>query len=325
MTASSSPGTVTSAADFVSPAEEGGAVGVFAVCHARDTPALVGLVGLAGPAGPAGDGPGDGEGTGAGHVGIVPPADAPGPLRLLATGALVAVVRDLPAAFCSADALRQRLADRTELEHYARSHHAVVCAAAERAAAVPLPLATFYFGDERARAALAADERRFLAALARVEGRAEWGVKVYAARREPEPPGASAASGAERPAPVAGATAAAAAGGGGGRAYLDRVRGRQHDREQRQDAALRAADAVDRTFREVAVAARRLRPHGAEITGRRAQLLNAAYLVARDRDGRVAAAIARLRAELRDTAEIELSGPWPAYSFAEAGGPDADH
>ncbi|NSC23828.1 hypothetical protein FM076_22795, partial [Streptomyces albus subsp. chlorinus] len=79
------------------------------------------------------------------------PGHAPGtPLRLLPFGELTAVVQDVPAAAFTEDALRERLADRVELERCARAHHEVIAAAAAGAPTLPLPLATLYRGDARA-------------------------------------------------------------------------------------------------------------------------------------------------------------------------------
>ena len=103
-------------------------------------------------------------------------------------------------------------------------------------------------------------------------------------------------------------------GPGAGLAYLDRKRGIQARREQLQEAALRIADTVDAEFQNLAAAARRLRVHGPELAGeRRVQVLNATYLVARER----ADSLVPLTRTLRDTtgADIELSGPWVPYSF----------
>lgn len=225
-----------------------------------------------------------------------------GPVRALRTGRLTAVVQDVPASGFSEAALRERLADRRSLEECARAHHAVVSAAAALADTVPLPLATLYLDDERARSALLGDERRFLEALERIGGHLEWGVKVYAA-----PP--------HRPEQSDGPSAVSP-GHGAGRAYLDRVRSRARERDRRLDDALRTADRVDAAVRAVAVAARRLRTHGPELTGgHRSQVLNAAYLLPVGREERLRAALAPY---LRDPCvELELSGPWVPYSFTD--------
>lgn len=98
-------------------------------------------------------------------------------------GEQTAVVQDVPTTAFSEDALRRRLAKLEELEHCARAHHEVVTAASVYGAVVPLPLATLYRDDVRALAALSENTRRFGQALDRVEGHAEWAVKVHAVSR----------------------------------------------------------------------------------------------------------------------------------------------
>ncbi|MBO8196124.1 GvpL/GvpF family gas vesicle protein [Streptomyces oryzae] len=266
------------------------------------------------------------------------PGQAPGaPVRLLRFGSLEAVVQDVPAAEFGQEALRERLTDRTELERCARAHHAVIAAVAAGAPTVPLPLATLYLGDERVRAALREDERRFHAVLERIAGRVEWGVKVYARRETTGGPGRSATvapartpAGAPEGPSAAGAAHAATPGaarsvGRSGRAYLERVRGARQERERRQQAGLDAAEAVDRALRGVAVASRRLRTHDTALTGERGtQLLNAAYLVAEGREREVAEAVEEVRsAPACQGVEVEVTGPWVPYSFVDGGGLDA--
>ncbi|RNF84685.1 GvpL/GvpF family gas vesicle protein [Streptomyces botrytidirepellens] len=221
------------------------------------------------------------------------------PLRTLPAGPLTAIVQDVPAADHTEEALRRRLSDRAELERCARAHHEVITAVSSLTATVPLPLATLYRGDERVREALRSQQTAFLTALDRLAGRTEWGVKVYA----PTAPAAPAAD----PAPLT------------GRAYLAHVRNRHQGREQRQNAALQAAERVDTVVRGLAVAARRLRPHGAEVTGpHRTHILNAAYLLDTARTRELRAALASLRGD-EPAIEIELSGPWAPYSFTDTG------
>ncbi|WAP57935.1 GvpL/GvpF family gas vesicle protein [Streptomyces sp. S465] len=244
----------------------------------------------------------------------LPGAGTGAPVRTLAAGPLTAVVQDVPAAGFGEAALRQRLADRDELERCARAHHAVITAAAALAPTVPLPLATLYLDDGRVREALGERQTSFLSALDRIAGRAEWGVKVYAPTGPP--PGPKTASEA---ASETSSETASAGGPGSGRAYLDRVRTRQRNREQRHTLALRAAERVDTVVRGLAVAARRLRPHGAEVTGaHRTHVLNAAYLLDLGRERELHAALASLRRDETDV-QIELSGPWAPYSFADGG------
>lgn len=255
------------------------AVYVYAVCRADGEPSLDGLTGVTGDE----------------------------PVRSLPVGPFRAIVQTVRAADFTDEVWQERLTDASELERYARAHHEVVSAVAARFPTVPLPLATLYNDEERARLALAGESARFRTALTRIAHHAEWGVKVYTpvAQRpvrgaEEERAGASG----DRARPVPGA----------GRAYLERKRDLQAQRERRQADSLRVADAVDADVSRIAAASRRLRPHGGGAAGdHRVQVLNATYLVAEHR----AAELALLAAGLRERtgADIEVSGPWVPYSF----------
>ncbi|MFE4370368.1 GvpL/GvpF family gas vesicle protein [Streptomyces sp. NPDC056835] len=243
-----------------------------------------------------------------GHVDHSTLATLPGlgensPVRPMPFGSLTAVVQHVEAAHFSEDAWRERLSDHQELERCARAHHDVISAAAMRGPTVPLPLATLYRSDERARQALRQDTERFHNALRRIEGRVEWGVKVYTPTTPP-PTATPPPTGPGRGRPSS----------GDGRAYLDRKRGIQKRREQHHDEALRTAETVDMAMRTVAAASRRLRTHAQEpLEPGRTQVLNAAYLVDEKRIDDVAHTVMGLR---RSTgADIEMSGPWVPYSF----------
>ncbi|MDT0265763.1 GvpL/GvpF family gas vesicle protein [Streptomyces sp. DSM 44915] len=237
----------------------------------------------------------------------VPGHPGGGPPRLLVAGALAAVVQEVPAAEFAAGRLTERLADPRELERCARAHHAVVTAVARATPVVPLPLATLYLGAARALAAVAERADDFARVLDRLGDRAEWGVKVSAVPGGPAGPDA-----APRPAPPAARPA-------DGRAYLDRVRGRQRDRQQRQEAAWSAAERSYARLRRCAVAARRLRPQDPVLAGGGPrQLLNAALLLDADRVAELRAVAAELAADpaISRHARIEVTGPWVPYSFA---------
>ncbi|WP_069741974.1 GvpL/GvpF family gas vesicle protein [Streptomyces sp. EN23] len=225
-------------------------------------------------------------------------------VRLLPSGLLTAVVQTVPAADFTDEVWQRRLSDREEIERYARAHHAVVSAVATHGPVVPLPLATLYHDDDRARSRLADEADRFHSALKRVAHHAEWGVKVYRPLA-PEP-------GPAVDAPGPGATGGRAP--GAGLAYLNRKRGAQARREKLREQALDVAESVDAELRGLAAASRRLRTHGAALSGdQRVHVLNATYLVADERAHEVAPLVAALGE--RTDAQIELSGPWVPYSF----------
>lgn len=262
-------------------AEPDTATYVFAVCRRVDPAVLRGL-----------------EGIGYGAA-----------VRPLGLGPLTAVVQHLPAREAGEDAWQARLSDATALERTARAHHEVVRAVARHTTTVPLALATLYLGDDRARQVLAKDIERFSAVLRRIDGCDEWGIKVYATGAA-VPPATPVSAGATQPPPSA----------GDGHAYLARRRAEHHARDLRQHDAQRIADTVDSTLRVLVSAARRLRPHAAHLTGERApQVLNAAYLVPRERAAGFQRAVGALRR--RTGARIEVTGPWVPYSFAAL--PDA--
>ncbi|MFG1665215.1 GvpL/GvpF family gas vesicle protein [Streptomyces sp. Y7] len=251
----------------------------------------------------------------------LPGVDDAEPVRALPLGTLTAVVQSVPAADFTDEAWQSRLSDQRELERYARAHHEVVSAAAAAAPTVPLPLATLYLNDERARLALAEQADRFHTALRRTARHAEWGVKVYAPTEAqaasdpvaPLPTEAQAAPDAVAPSPTA-VSARTRPAPGAGLAYLERKRGMQQRRERRHDDALRTAEVVDAEVSRLATAFRRLRPHGAQHSGDRdVQVLNATYLIADHR----APELVQLTRTLRERtgARIELSGPWVPYSF----------
>lgn len=225
-------------------------------------------------------------------------------VRLLPSGLLTAVVQTVPAADFTDEVWQGRLSDREEIERYARAHHVVVSTVAAHGPVVPLPLATLYHDDDRARSRLADEADRFHTALKRVAHHAEWGVKVY----RPVTPDPGPAS--DEPVPGAAADRTP----GAGLAYLNRKRGAQTRREKHREQALDIAESVDAELRGLAAASRRLRTHGAALSGdQRVHVLNATYLVADDRASEVGLLVQALGE--RTGAQIELSGPWVPYSF----------
>ncbi|WP_433062757.1 GvpL/GvpF family gas vesicle protein [Dactylosporangium sp. CS-033363] len=203
------------------------------------------------------------------------------PVRAVAGAGLAAVVSPVE---LDEEALRTNLENLEWLDRTARAHHAVVAALAERHAVVPAQLATVYRDDDGVRAMLRERRADLDAVLDRVDGRAEWGVKMYAQAASGEP----ATVDTDRP----------------GTAYLNRRRA-QDDRRKR---AYDSAEAADKALAGNAAEARRL-------TGRpEPMLLNAAYLVDRAAAEDFAGLVTEQAARHEDL-RLELTGPWPPYSF----------
>ncbi|UCM87012.1 GvpL/GvpF family gas vesicle protein [Streptomyces marincola] len=220
-------------------------------------------------------------------------ADAP--LRTLAQDGLTAVASPVAAADFDEEPLRQRLEDLAWLEATARGHQRVIDAlTAAPGCVLPLRLATVCRDEAGVRRLLAGNRERFLDAIERLDGRAEWGVKVFA--DAPERTEAAPAT---------------------GRDYLrQRARRRRTDEEawQRAEAAARA---VHERLDEVAELSRLHPPQDARLSGESGRnLLNGAYLVPREREEEFCELAGRLAGELGGP-RLNLTGPWAPYSFAQ--------
>jgi hypothetical protein len=223
-------------------------------------------------------------------------------VRTATAAGLTVLVSDVDLAEFGEAALRRNLEDLAWLEKVARAHHEVIDTAARLFPLLPARLATVYSSDASMAAVLTAHGQHLRAALRRVGGRMEWGVKAYA---EPE-------RGKRLP-----AREEQAQGGGrsAGMAYLKRRRAQLSAGQDFRRIAAASAQGVHSELSGHAAQARLYPPQAAELTGNRApMLLNAAYLLdASSATGfaSVVAAAATEHPELR----LELTGPWPPYSF----------
>ncbi|HZT92506.1 MAG TPA: GvpL/GvpF family gas vesicle protein [Gaiellaceae bacterium] len=238
------------------------------------------------------------EATGWYVYGVVESA-APVEVEAVVEGPLAALVDRVPLSEFGEGVLEQRLNDRAWLEVHAQAHQDVLQAAASAAAVVPFRFGTIYRDAADVRAMLRDRRDELVAALERVRGRVELGVKAWASAPEPAREA--------RPA--------------SGRAYLEqRLGAQERDRRSMQLLADAARDAHER-LRARAEGAVANRPQPRELTGRdETMILNGAYLVADEVPLREE--VARLGDEYRGLGvEFEVTGPWPPYNFV-AGGED---
>jgi hypothetical protein len=251
-------------------------------------------------------------------------------VRTATSAGLTALVSDVSLTEYGEAALRENLENLDWLDEVAREHHYVIDAATRLFPLLPVRLATVYSGDAAVRAALAEHNEHLLGALRRVGGRVEWGVKAYAAR-EPDAAGAPAAGGSPEGTSPTGAPArnpadegtGPGAGGGAGLAYLKRRRAQLSAARESRTAGVSGAQAVHEDLTAKATATRLHPPQSAQLSGiRLPMLLNAAYLLDAADGGSFTAAVAG-QATAHPELRIELTGPWPPYSFA--GDDDAEH
>lgn len=224
-------------------------------------------------------------------------------VELIRHGGLVAVVREVPLDEYGESILPQRLNDREWLERNARAHEDVLQAAAAIAPVVPLRFGAIYRSREQVEGMLDDRAAEFRAAIGRIRGHVEFGVKAWVDTAV-----------LERAVGPAEESAAA----GQGAAYLQR---RKQEQERSREVAARCAALAEEAHERlssVSPAAVANRPQPRELTGRsEPMLLNGAYLVP-DGDDRLHQEVKRLREEHSAFGvEYELTGPWPAHNFAE--------
>jgi hypothetical protein len=188
------------------------------------------------------------------------------------------------------------LSESGRLATLARGHDAVLRAAAVTGPVLPLRFGTVVPDEDAARRLLDEHAAAARAQLQRIADNREWGVKLV--RRVGEPVAAG-----PRPAERTGVS---------GTEYLARRR-----------QALTEHDAAERTAAEAAALLEQsLAPHVRESLRRGGStgsslLLDLALLVPPEHESAFLAAAAELREQLEpDGLEVEVSGPWPPYSFA---------
>jgi hypothetical protein len=237
-----------------------------------------------------------------------------GRLERIEADGLAVIVSRVPRSEFGSAALQRNLNDMAWLERTAREHETVLDAALLAATIVPLRMCTVYENEENVRRMLARENGTLGEALGFLDGRLEWSVKVLVAsdslmelaRTELEPDDEPSAATERR---------------GEGGAYMLRRRRERLLRERAQSIAADVAEQVHARLQDWAIDAVTRPPQNPELSGHQGEmLLNAAYLVERDRTDELTRLVDELEAHHRELGiAIELTGPWPPYNFV----PDA--
>jgi hypothetical protein len=228
-----------------------------------------------------------------------------GPVRAVTAAGLAAAVTTVSLDDFGEAALRRHLEDLSWLDATARVHHHVIEILARHGPVAPMRLAAVFRNDRSVADMLTQRRDDFTAMLQHVTGKLEWGVKVYAAGRKEAPPG-----------PGHGRRTVPDTAVSPGAAYLRRRRAALSATEDTRRAALASADAVYAVLGPLAASAQLRPPQAPQLSGETApMILNAAYLVDEERSQEFAAAADRLAGE-HPAVRLELTGPWPPYSFA---------
>jgi hypothetical protein len=240
------------------------------------------------------------------------------PPKQLTHHGLVAVVSSVPEADFAEGPLRAHLEDLDWHTTTARAHQQINDALTVVTTPLPLRLATVFRDDSGVRAMMEAREADFLRTLDRLEGRVEWGVKVYV-EPEPEPEPEPEEPEPEEPGPKVPEpveTVRQEPKAVSGRDYLRRRRQQTRAHEDAWQRAATFASRLHEILSSYAEDSRLHAPQNAALSGASGQnVLNAAYLVSRAESEEFVELVDR---EKDDTPgiRVELTGPWAAYSFA---------
>lgn len=238
-------------------------------------------------------------------------------LRVVSDDVLAAVVRDVPAA--PFDDLTEQATDPEWLERQVRIHDAVLRALAEVVDLAPLRFGAVLADDDRVRALLADERSRLTADLDLVRGAQEWGLRIVRSARGqaddiPTDP-AGVGPGADPTGDVADPAAPAAGGGGAGATWVATRRAAQAARESERAQLSACVREVTQGLAAAARDAVRRTPRPAAEGGVADTAAEATFLVDRARADEFLDRADRLAHRWRATADVVVTGPWPAYSF----------
>ncbi len=240
---------------------------------------------------------------------------ASAPVTRVEAGELAALVSAVPLAEFGEEPLRRNLNDLGWLERVARAHEAVLDRALRATTIVPLRLCTIYEDEASVRAMLERKHDALAEALALLDGRQEWGVKLLV---DPEKLAAAARSRNQDASTLEDELEGSTSGG----AYMLRRRLERQVREAASGLAGELAEQVHARLQDWTVDAVSRPPQNRDLSGHEGEmLLNGAYLVEADRVGGFQELVAELEDRHRDLgARLELTGPWPPYNFVPGGG-----
>ena len=219
----------------------------------------------------------------------------PGPLTTVEAGGVAAVAGAVDLTQFEPPAIERNVADAAWLERVARAHEAVVEALLGDEAVLPMRFGSIFSGVDAVRGMLKRNAIALEGLLEEVRGRVELGVTVRI----------------DRDRLVRASTAAAGDRPASGRDYLRR---RQEVLRSTEEAGATTAALVDDVHRTLAAAADR----AAVLEPRRSDpslALSAAYLVPVAAVGSFTSRVDAVRRVHADVCSIEITGPWPPYSF----------
>ena len=235
-------------------------------------------------------------------------------LELVEREDLAAVACAVPLADYGEGALEVRLTDAAWTATRALRHERAVEHFARRATVLPLRFGTIYLSSENVARMLAERAAQLRTTLERLKGREEWGLNVYVDRARLREQVATLS---ERLREMESEAAAAPP----GRAYLLRKKVDALRDEEARAETRRAASTIESELAKTCDGAARLRVIKDEAGEQGELVTRLAFLVRREGFDDFRAAAERLAERYTPLGfRFELTGPWPAYNFAEGDG-----
>lgn len=224
-------------------------------------------------------------------------------LALVSSGELACAVSPVPLADYNEHSLEARASQVEWVAPRAVRHQQAVHWLWQAAPVVPLKFGTLCSSLEKVRELLGRHCQKVLRLLDIFQGREEWGAKVWA----DETLAARAAGDSRETAPAS-----------EGAAYLLRKKRQQEAEEQTSERMSGLAEEIYRGLLLHAVEGRQGRFLNPPQEATQVPVLSAAFLLEPPGLAAFEDAAARLEADYRDYGvRIELSGPWPPYSFCD--------
>lgn len=221
------------------------------------------------------------------------------PRSLTIAPGLWMLVSTVPATDYDERELATRLADVEWLAQCGAAHHDVISRAARNHAVAPFRLLTLFRSEERATEEATRLKAKIERALARVNDRREWVIRVAAVSGSAKPAGTKAAS---------------------GTAYL-------MERASQSRSVAKATPGARRAARELIA---ELKACADQIVTRPSEaahvLYDGALLVSREREADLGHMVRQWEGRLAPVGcRVSLTGPWPPYSFVSLDGRRSSH
>jgi len=220
------------------------------------------------------------------------------PLECVRSGRLQALVDTVSKEEFNDDAIQE--CDLRWIAEKAQHHDEVARLAAAEAPFIPFRFCTVLKDESSVLKLLASNEEAFLEALAKLNGKSEWGVRITRSGNKRD------AVGAEKQKQDAQS----------GKAYLLRKQRHLREKEQTEQKARSYAEACHKELEQLACATARLPANRYGSMSSAHDVFSASYLIADNHAQSFKRRVSKLTEKYSPLGiNLHLTGPWPAYSF----------